>query len=381
MKTNGGSLIALDGKDKYKCRHWKMRISIKDELTGKHKSRYKNFRGSYSDACKEITAFAEKVKTERRLVSDIPTFEQLVNEYTAHKQAMGIITSETATKQKSCLKLLNMHLGKYKVNTIKPFMVTDACKMLLAGNSPSGKPCSGTYVNKAATLANGMYEYAIKHRYTLYNPIKDAEIPKKDTKEKKALTDEQIEKLNTYLEPNERHLVAVKTSLYSGLRIGEVCALRWRDIDFDQRFISVSASMTKQGTIKDTKTSASNDVVPMPDLLVGFLKTWKDCQAAKMNELELVQDDDTFVLANRFGDPINPGQLSRWWKQHRAKYGLKDTVFHELRHTYITMLGRNNTDPYVMQRLARHATMDTTMGIYNHVNLEQRRAAVEKFDE
>lgn len=380
MKAHGGSLIPLDGKSKYKCRKWKLRVSTKNRLTGKYKSKYKTIHGSYTDACEQLREFAKSIKDENGLAEHIPTFEKLINEYLTHKYEMGYITEETKHKQKSCLNLMLIHIGAYPVNRIDPFMITDACKALKAGNTPSGKPASGTYINKSVSLTRGAFEYAIEHKYTYSNPVDKAESPKKDTGEKKALSDDQIEVLNGLLLPNERHHVAIKISLYSGLRIGELCALKWSNVDVQNALIGVESSMTKQGIIKEPKTESSKEVVPIPALLVDFLQKWRKNQAGMMEKVGLQPKESTFVLANRFGDPILPGQLSRWWKNHRDEMGCKGFVFHELRHTYISLLGRNSVDPYTMQKLARHKSIDTTMHIYNHVNMEQKRAAVSKFD-
>ena len=70
---------------------------------------------------------------------------------------------------------------------------------------------------------------------------------------------------------------------------------------------------------------------------------------------------------------MTPGSLSRWWKQDSARLGLEGWNFHELRHTYLTLLALNGVHPKVMQELAGHYSSQITMDIYTHVNMEAKR--------
>ena len=74
---------------------------------------------------------------------------------------------------------------------------------------------------------------------------------------------------------------------------------------------------------------------------------------------------------------MTPGSLSRWWTKDRANFDLEDFSFHELRHTYLTLLAMNDVHPKVMQELASHYSSQITMDIYTHVNMDARRAAVD----
>ena len=73
---------------------------------------------------------------------------------------------------------------------------------------------------------------------------------------------------------------------------------------------------------------------------------------------------------------MTPGSLSRWWSIDRERFGLDGWSFHELRHSYLTLLALNGVHPKVMQELAGHYSSQITMDIYTHVNLDAKKEAV-----
>lgn len=376
MKVAGGQIIPLDGKTKYRCQHWKLRVATGlNPRTGKYSTRNKNFHGSYKEVLEAHAEFRREVTKEKRPDRVDLTFEELCDRFIDYKIALGKITKSTAQKQQAHLNLFIRHLGKAKAKNIQPYMIIDAIKELKEGDTPSGKSLSGTYLNKSVSLCRGVYNFGIQEQFVAENPFEKVDAPSIDTKEKEALTEEQLITLLN-LDKTKRCNVLIFVAIFTGLRRGELSALRWKHVDFQNGFISVKESMEANGNIKETKTKASTDFVPMAGELEKVLTNWKATQQQAMIELGIYQTDEMFVFANRFGDQWKPGQITKWWDRYRKKVGCSNISFHQLRHTFITYLAMCNVHPKVMQSLARHASEDMTLGVYTHVNKEQEKAAI-----
>lgn len=170
-----------------------------------------------------------------------------------------------------------------------------------------------------------------------------------------------------------------------GLRRGEICGLSWGDIDFKRGIVDISHSYDTLGNLKETKTKAGMRLLPLPENVAEALKEHKKAQKErydrtnqwrKPEEGYIEQTDESPVISDISGGRVLPSSLSRWWTEDRAKYGLEGWCFHELRHTYLTMLALSGVHPKVMQEPAGHYSSQITMDIYTHVNMDAKRDAV-----
>ena len=175
-----------------------------------------------------------------------------------------------------------------------------------------------------------------------------------------------------------------------GLRRGEVCGLSWGDVDFTAMTISVEHSVDVFGNFKDPKTKAGKRLLPMPQNVADALKMLHESQEKRIEKLNrdrkksghykgdlIVLNDESPVIMTISGNRLHPTTLSKWWVDERGSHGLEGVTFHELRHTFLTMLALKGVHPKVMQELAGHNDAQTTMQIYTHVNLEAKRQAVD----
>lgn len=87
------------------------------------------------------------------------------------------------------------------------------------------------------------------------------------------------------------------------------------------------------------------------------------------------------VITDKLTDRANPNNLSIWWEHHRKDYGMQGYTLHELRHTFLTLAAEKGVHPSVMQKLAGHKNPNITLGIYTHVNMEEKRAAMDVLQE
>ena len=182
-----------------------------------------------------------------------------------------------------------------------------------------------------------------------------------------------ISKLNgTHIE------IPILIMLSTGLRIGEVCGLRWQDIDFKNNTISVNQTLIYIGgkiQFKDPKTKGSIRTISVPTELMDKLKKWK----ATHNEYRLssiLEYEDIVCLNKRLG-PFVPTILRRAWKNFTEKNNIRYIRIHDLRHTHATLLVLSGTDFKTISDRLGHTDIQITLNRYSHVLKEMDLKASE----
>lgn len=203
--------------------------------------------------------------------------------------------------------------------------------------------------------------YAVRHRYISYNPFKDAERPKGqgEIKERKTkiLTPDEI---NTFLEnvSNQKYRTLFRLAIFSGARQGELLGLKWSDIDWENSQIHIQRTFNNDAWY-NTKTETSTRRVDLgPGMLTG-LKKWKlACPKSKFN----------LIFPNTVGNPINHNNLvNRHFKPALKAAKLPKIRFHDLRHTYASLLIEQGENIKYIQNQLGHSSPTVTLNVYAHL--------------
>lgn len=359
------------GKPRGKCRKWLLRISTGlNPRTGKYGERTKTFSGTYREAKAALAEFEHEVENQS---SNTPgrklTFEQLAAEYVPHRLTMRQIEKSTANKIKGLLDALSRHIGKMPSDKLEPYMIQDAVKAMLSGDSASGKPLSGTYVNMTLQAASTMYNvYAIPQGLATNNPFDAVERPRVDTEEREPLSKEQQEHLAEICMPTDRHHAAVMLALLAGLRRSECVNLKWKHVNLIDGFLM----------LPDTKAhNRKLTAIPIQQSLIEYLLQRKENQSRQMRDYGVTQNDEHTVCANELGDALDSKVLGRWWQRNRKKLKCEGVHFHDLRHTFATESAKI-LPPKIIQLLLRQKDERISMRIYTHVNTVDLEEAVAK---
>jgi integrase len=143
----------------------------------------------------------------------------------------------------------------------------------------------------------------------------------------------------------------VRVAAYAGLRRGELVALRWRDVDFDGRKIIVRRALSADTELRSTKSRRARQV-PLPDQAAAALDRLRQ-------RVEFTGPDD-YVFVNRFGRRIDPSALRRRFERARDAAGLEPLRFHDLRHTYGSLLVAGGIDLASVKAAMGHSRITTT---------------------
>lgn len=212
-----------------------------------------------------------------------------------------------------------------------------------------------------------------RQEYITKNPMRAVSPPKKRQREAKFYTPEQLgvlldKAVGTRLE------LPVYICAYLGLRRGELCGLRWSDVDLEHQTITIENTRTqagKKGIEKGTKTASSTRTLYLPDTLCDMLKAAKEhqqaCRATYKNTVIVMED----------GRPFRPNYLSELFGKFLADNDLPKIVLHELRHTFASLSNQAGIPAYNIGKALGHSTPATTQKIYTHLLDQTHTQAVE----
>jgi integrase len=160
-------------------------------------------------------------------------------------------------------------------------------------------------------------------------------------------------------------------AVHTGMRQGELLALRWQDVDLENAIVSVRRTLTRSGgkvVFGEPKTKKSRRTIRLTPQAVEALRSHLDCQ---LRDMEILRDryrDQGLVFTTDTGAPINPSNLrQRSFAPLLKRAGLPHMRFHDLRHTCATLLLSRGVHPKFVQELLGHATIAITLDTYSHV--------------
>lgn len=178
-----------------------------------------------------------------------------------------------------------------------------------------------------------------------------------------------------------RLCVPALVALFTGMRLGEVLALRWCRVDLDRKVIEVREALepTKAGIrFKVPKSKAGRRDITLPDLLVDTLREHR--RAALEFRMQLGAGrlpDDALLFANLDGDPLHPSNVSSDWGQVAGRLGMPEVTFHGLRHTHASQLISSGVDIVTVSKRLGHAKPSVTLAIYAHMfHTDDSKAAI-----
>ncbi len=210
------------------------------------------------------------------------------------------------------------------------------------------------------------------------------EFPKSETPEVEVYTLEEVNEILKALENEPLHIrVVVEIALFTGMRRGEIVGLKWDDIDFSSRRISIKRSIYKpkagKALEKAPKSKCSIRTLTIPEHLCNTLTEYKAHQERHASFLGAAWQNLGYVLTEEDGHVMNPQTPTKQFDHFLKRHNIRHLKFHGLRHTSATMLLANGCDIKTVSARLGHCDIDTT-NIYVHALESTDRLAAETFD-
>lgn len=257
-------------------------------------------------------------------------------------------------------KYLIPKFGSMKMTQIRPSMVQQHIASLVRQGNLKPK----TIRNQMVPMKR-MFELAIQWGYATSNPAAKVALPRQEHEEIAFLSPEQVRLLVEATDPQWKALIAL--GAMCGLRKGECLGLQHSAILWTEHRIKICRSLWN-GELQDPKTKRSIATLPMPSKVEALLmERVVMCPASDMN-LVFCRDD---------GSPLRPDYVNRGiLAPALEKAGLPRITFHGLRHSFVAGLIQQNVNVKVVQELARHTSIQTTLDKYGHVLPESKEDAI-----
>ena len=331
---------------------------------------------------------AEALRAERAKLSEVDggvrlgASRQTVADYLAtwlvRYAHSGAVKATTATTAASYVNThLVPHLGSLTLAGLRRLHVEQAAgELLQSGLSPK------TVRNVIGTLHKALSD-AVRLELLPYNCASDVTLPKYDKRDVQPYDASEVSTLLQYVDAHDDLLTAAWwLALSCGLRRGELCGLRWCDVDLvrGELFVRVTRLQDRTGVFASTpKSRASVRTVALGSGVVDALARLRDRHDALQSQLGAWSHDQ--VLITYDAAPVRPATLTRHWHQVTQAAGLRRIRLHDARHTHGTVLADQGVPIHAISARLGHASVATTMHFYVHAGAAADRRAALTFDE
>ncbi|MCI5956564.1 MAG: site-specific integrase [Clostridiales bacterium] len=423
------------GSVRKKGKKWYYRFYIEDE-SGNLVQR--EFVGTESKS--ETEALLRKAMEdyeEKKFVakSENATVGMLLDMWVEEELKPGSLSNGTVMAYQGTVNRIKQHpIGSRKLKSVTADHLQAYMDFLsFGGTNPDGttaKALSKGYLRLFSAVLQGAFRFAVfPKRLITFNPMQyviwrgkkeDYDLfsdEDDDTASTPTLSHEQYLKLEGFLKKKDNPaLLPIQIAYYTGLRIGEVCGLTWRDINLDKQYLTVRRSMRYNGARHKTEIGATKRkkvrTVDFCDTLAAILKAAKTEQHKnrfqygelyRLNYYTEVKEKDrtyyevyslprteeipedykeiSFVCLRPDGAYESPSTVGIMCRTASKKVeGLEGFHFHQLRHTFTSNLLSNGAAPKDVQELLGHADVSTTMNIYAHATREAKRTSARLLD-
>lgn len=236
-----------------------------------------------------------------------------------------------------------------------------------------GEGLSDQTVRGIHTTLHAALDKALEEKLIFRNPSDGCKLPSAKPREMKVLTPEEIQRLLIQAKEDGCYELLL-LELATGLRRGEICALKWDDLNFKTGVLKVERQVHRvkgELIVSQPKTKASNRSVVLPAPVLTVLKTYRKSTASQWMFPSPVKEDS----------PQDPAAVRKKLSAILKRAECKHIRFHDLRHTFATISLEHGMDVKTLSTIIGHVSSSTTLNIYAHVTDEMQRTAAAKIDQ
>ena len=335
-------------------------------MAGIRKRTWKNKKGQ-SKTAYEITYYIDGKQhrksgytTKQAAQDDLPNVTKTLNSSISFKQLAEayLDTRLFRCKESSIIRYkryLNInlkHLHAKKARDIKKNDIENTINLLKQAEM------ANKTINCILMFLSSIFNYGIKNKLFCNNPMQDIEKLPLTKGKLQYLNEEEINKFTEYIKnfPINKQ-VPLLTAIYTGMRIGELLALEWTDIDFCNKKISINKQVMNN-IVTSPKTYSSCRIIDVPDSVIEALMALKS-ETKVLSKIVFCGNTHKYMKRNSF--------IKTWFKSVMKSLGHEDFSFHSLRHTYATYLLSKGVPIKYLQEQLGHSNAETLLKVYTHV--------------
>lgn len=377
---------------------WEARIMIGTNAEGKPK--FKTFTSKKRTVvAKKLADYIANKKEREPEYACNQTVQKWLNNWFDSYVIKNVKESTRVSYETIIKRHLIPCIGNIKLKELKKVDIEDMYRDLLVNGRVNGEGGLGIKsIKNVASVLHEALDEAMKHEYIIRNPADIANVPTLRSehaakKEIEVLT-KQGQKALMDVCGDDVYGVAIKTTLFTGVRLGELLGLKWSDLDYNAKTIRISRQVnrlkdyspdakakTRLGIQEDTKTKSSNRTISLPDALLELLKRHQERQSMGKQKWGESYYDFDMIFAREDGYYIDPATFRNHYLKKLKEAGLQHYSFHALRHTFATRALEAGVAIKVVSQILGHASVQITMDTYSHVLPELQKESMNKIAE
>jgi len=298
----------------------------------------------------------------------IPSFSEVADLWLEHKK-LNLREHTYSSYECHVRRNLKSFFGNTKITRIN----YDSITKFTASENKRG--ASVYHLRKSLVLLNGLMKHAVRQRLIDSNPVPDVEKPKGRSRYKASgeidiLRPDEIRQLMDKA-GELKYETLFMLAIMSGARQGELLGLIWSDVDWYNSQLIIRRTI-QHGRFYDPKSATSKRKIDLGPTIIQQLKKWK--LACPPSELDLVYPSDA-------GTPLNKNNMvQRHFEPALRRAGLRKIRFHDLRHTYASLLIDQGEHPKYIQSQMGHSSITVTMDTYGHLMNTVNRESANRLD-
>ncbi|QSF43304.1 tyrosine-type recombinase/integrase [Paenibacillus tianjinensis] len=335
--------------------HYKYAFEVKD-TNGKRKT-IKESGFTKKTECKIAEALARtEWEKGNHINPSAITFGDYITEWLKNKKDIGVKTRHTNVGH------INNHilpaighipLQKLTYEDIE-YLIQEMQKKVL----PNGKNLAEGTIRKVFNLVQTSLRAAVKRELIMRNPIDKLDKGSKPKAGKPKYDYWSVEEVNEFLS-NLKHRLKILfiLAIYTGMRRGEILALKWKDINFK----------TRQIRIAKAKTDAGERSITTSKFVIGALTDHFNQVLAEKSKYNESYIDNNYIICDELGHSLSTSNFHKFWTRKLEATGVRKIRFHDLRHTCASLMFSAGVHPKVVQEMLGHSSIKVTLDMYSHM--------------
>mgnify|MGYP001419263736 CR=1 FL=1 len=337
------------------------------DQTGKRRWKTLSESTTKKEARVELRNIEDQVSKKAYLPSrTMPTFKTAAEDWLEYKKPFLRISTWEVSKEYTEIHFKDL-------DTVKVDRITTAMLEKWIRTKQEAKLKIGTIRRILVTL-NQIFTYCVRHKYIQYNPLRDAERPRNQGHdEKKSIRILSPAEIKTLLDCTEsqKYRIMFMLAVFGGAREGELLGLKWSDVLSEDKQIHIQRTFNHKRFFA-TKTKESNRKIDIGPIVLQELKKWKLASGPNKQDLVFPGED---------GEPILYRHMVRqYFEPALKKAGIERIRFHDLRHTFASLLIAQGENIKYIQAQLGHSSPVVTLNVYAHLMKPTNQEAAERLE-
>ena len=372
--------MSRTGENIYKRKDGRWEARYIDSYDGNGKAKYKYL---YAPTYTEVKAKLLKAQNYADLSSDLEkTKDKEKYEYWLdawlHAKRLGVKESTYIRYRNTIENHIKPDLGKYPINKISTSLMEQfVSRKLQNGRIDGNGGLSPKSLSDIMVIVKESFKYAHSYGVSVVCSFERISF-KKNAQEMRVLSFlEEQRLLSVLFKDFDRYKMGVFICLYTGIRIGELCALQWKNVSLSENAIKIEYTMQRlqsenlnaaQKTriiVTEPKSYAALRTIPLPGFVIDVIKPFAG-------------SPNTYVLSGECKKIIEPRTMQNRFKAYLAEGKIEEANFHSLRHTFATRCIEAGFDVKTLSEILGHSSVKITLDKYVHSSMQLKRSNMEK---